>query len=318
MLNPSIPLNNCYPIQLTLTKKIESIPHLVSMIKDELKVKLDEDAKITAKVLIKSLEKKCGIELNSEYEFYWTNCELDMQTLTGIHGIRSSADITLKRDNEYYGISLKYSSESDKSSLRSPGIEDLTVMLNTNPNYIYKNVLDPYFAEVHRLVGKYVGTGTNEQKKAKYKDLIDIPEMDSTIETIQIITKGAFVAMATRYAKDFNKLTREKKLTFIKKMMDADKYPDNIHIFRAGISGKNREVSFICPSEEFDILDDNVEDYRAMYNGATFLIYSKTKDGLKNSYCNINIKNKSGTPFDNFIGRVSKPPKKKSATKKEQ
>ena len=270
----------------------------------DLHEQIDRHARIMAYHIVNHMKKQ-GINLDHTSKIHWTSKPKDLERLTDKKGIKGTADITITHAGKHHGFSLKYSTSGTKPSLRSPGINDLNNMLDADHQHTHKLIKDTY-DKIKRTVGNYVGTGNNKTKHAAFKSLLTRPSSSREHAAASAAldhSRSLHHQLASHYSDSFNKLSHEKKKTFIRKMNDAEEQP-TIKPYRASYNGAKNTSYISNPTKDFDEIDSRTHHYSSEINGASVNIYAHHHDGSRTKVSSFRIKNKQSSPFKGIGGRV--------------
>jgi hypothetical protein len=274
---------------------------------------IDKHAKKMAYHIVNHMKKR-GINLDHTSKVTWTSKPKDLERLTGMKGVKGTADVTVSHGGNHHGISLKYSASGTPPSLRSPGVDSLTSMLKADSNHV-SNIVKEHDNSVDSAVGHLVGKGSKKEKHKKFKLLSQTghPATKLALDA----SRSAHKQLASHYSDSFNKLDHKEKTNFVRKMIDAEDQP-TIKPYRASYDA-NKNVSHVSnPTQDFDKIHSNTRHYSAESSGASFHIYAHHPDGSKTKVTSIGIKNKSSSPYTAITGRVSDNMKKSVVVRKKK
>lgn len=250
--------------------------------------------------------KKKGVKLDHTSKVTWTSKPKDLERLTGVKGIKGTADITISHGGQHHGISLKYTSAGSSPSLRSPGIKDLNSSLKADTKHV-DNILKNHDKSVENAVGHLVGQGSKKEKHQKFKQL-KAANHSSTHVALEA-SKSAHKALASHYSDSFNKLSHDEKTAFIRKMNDAEEAP-TIQPYRAGYDATKNKSYVSNPSKEFDNIHAKTSHYTSEPSGSSMNIFAHQHDGTKIRVASVGLKNKGSSPYTAITGRVGDTAKK--------
>lgn len=255
--------------------------------------------------------KKRGINLDHTAKVTWTSKPKDLERLTGVKGVKGTSDIVISHGNNHYGVSLKYTASGSKPSLRSPGIKDLNETLSADHKRV-ENIIGKSKNAIDIQMKSHIGTGSNKIKHQRFKTLMKLSSSHPGHVAAQRAlesSKSMHRELAGHYSDSFNKLGHDHKVSFIRRMIDAEEQP-TIKPFRAGYDASKGESYVSNPTEDFEKIHKNTREYKAEQSGASVNIFAHHHDGTRTKIASFGIKNKGSSPYSGLAGRVGDTTKK--------
>lgn len=252
---------------------------------------LIDDAELTARAVGRFLAHQLPLQ---RLTVAWTSNPLDCERLIGIAGAVSPADLIIRAENQFVGLSLKYGT---KPSARSPGIGRLRALLPSAR-------LDGYLTEGQRLLDSWVLTHGNLNNNNQVHEAIKAELRRNSTNAIFLVDSFRILhrSIASAAVESFNQLSHYQQISFVAEMIGGKHdHFDLLYVHqRPGAT-----VKIYNPVERFQSIVSEASEWFAQHNGAKMHVYARIPSGLIKMLV-LTIKNKGSTPAHGVVGQVCK------------